>query len=384
MEDQDPDGSRVCTACFGDPDLKRFIRNIGGPRGCSFCGGHSAPTAPTAEVSEFIEERINTFFGRAVEQLPYESREGGYQGWHVNTYELLFEEIGLDLPRDSDGRLERALLDRIDDEAWCEFDWLQLEYHEDLQSYWDSFSRAVKHGRRFFFHKIGRGDDHDPIARSLNEFLSALGHLLDESGLVRTWPGGYRLYRARARQPGVRFETAAELGPPPADVANQSNRMNPPGIPVLYAAESHRLAGAETSGGLLSVGRFIAQRPLRMLDLADLPPVPGFFSDAPRIEVQGLAFLHSFAEQIAAPVARDDRVHVDYIPTQVLTEFLRDFRFEGGPIDGIRYPSATPVKGANMVLFADQDSVYGPGVARGKKAWLRLDGVRHIERKVAP
>jgi hypothetical protein len=94
--------------------------------------------------------------------------------------------------------------------------------------------------------------------------------------------------------------------------------------------------------------------------------------------------LHSFAEQIAAPVARDDRVHVDYIPTQVLTEFLRDFRFECGPIDRIRYPSATPVKGANVVLFADQDSVYGPGLARGKKAWLRLDGVRHIERKVAP
>lgn len=374
----------VCTGCVDDHDLKRFIRTEGRGRGCAYCRGRKSPSVPLEELAEFIEGRMETFFGRAVDQLPYESREGGYQGWHTDTEDLLFETIGLELPKDVDGRLRRAIVDAIGDDAWCEFDWLRPELDEGLRYDWDRFCETVKHRRRFFFHHFGGEDYRDPDARSLHDFLLDFGRLIDEIRLIRTQPPGYVLYRARARKPGARFTTARELGPPPAALATQSNRMNPPGIAMFYGAESRALACAEARQPLLSVGRFETRRTIRLLDLVSLPQVPGFFSEASRRERLGLRFLHAFAEKITRPVQGDDRTHVDYIPTQVFTEFLRDFSFEAGAIDGIRYRSATRVAGANVVLFATQEDVFDGSATDTTKAsfrrpWLRLASVRHIE-----
>jgi len=332
----------------------------------------------------FIAQRMGTFYGRAVEQLPYESSEGGYQGWHTDTEDLLLGTIGLALPRDDDSSLQEAILGEIGDDAWCDYDWLVLEIDESLHFNWQRFCDTVKHSRRFFFQQIGGEDRHDPDERPLQRFLLDLGNLIDDLGLTRARPKGYTLYRARGRKPGVKFKTAAELGPPPAKVATQSNRMNPPGIPMFYAAESQPLACAEGRQSLLSIGRFATERPLRLLDLATLPAIPGFFSRATRRELQDLKFLHAFADLIAEPIVGDDRTHIDYIPTQVLTEFLRDFHFSEGPIDGVRYRSATGTPGANVVLFAGQADVCDapvPPSSKDKRSmpWLRLASVRHVE-----
>lgn len=81
---------------------------------------------------------------------------------------------------------------------------------------------------------------------------------------------------------------------------------------------------------------------------------------------------------------RDERTHIDYLPTQAFTEYLRDARFGGKRIDGIRYPSATGKQGANVVLFATQEDFVGVGeddphfVFRRTKPWLELTGVTHI------
>lgn len=375
---------RVCTGCIGDEDLKEFVRAQGGPKGCSFCGRRTAPTAPLVEMAEFIGERMSTFYGRAVDQLPYDGREGGYQGWTQDTEELLFEEIGLELPRDTTGQLARAIVSEIGDDTWTNFDWLRLEIDQGFALDWERFCEAVKHQRRFFFHQIGADDAYDPDARSLWEFLADLGKLVDELGLIKVQPAGYELHRARARKPGVRFTTAKDLGPPPAEFATQSNRMNPPGISMFYGAEKRALACVETRQALLSVGRFIAGRPVRILDLATLAPVPGFFSTASRRERQGYRFLHAFADLICQPVDGDDRTHIDYIPTQVFTEFLRDFPFADGPIDGLRYRSATGTSGANVVLFATQANVCDrldkvTTIPNEATAWLQLVSIKNIE-----
>jgi hypothetical protein len=97
-----------------------------------------------------------------------------------------------------------------------------------------------------------------------------------------------------------------------------------------------------------------------------------------------LSFLHAFTREIVKPVPRDERTHIDYLPTQVFTEYLRDARFGGKRIDGIRYPSATGKAGANVVLFATQEDFVGVGeedphfIFRRRKPWLELTGVSHI------
>jgi hypothetical protein len=125
-------------------------------------------------------------------------------------------------------------------------------------------------------------------------------------------------------------------------------------VALFYGAES--LACAESRQPLLSVGRFVAECSVRLLDLAIMAQVPGFFSRAGREERLDYKFLHAFAKLIFGPVASDDRTHIDYIPTQVFTEFLR------GPIDGLRYRSATGRRRQLRALH--QADVYDGSVGR--------------------
>jgi HEPN/RES N-terminal domain 1 len=144
------DEPRVCAKCFDDDDLKDLIRSQVGPRGCHFCGRRDAATIPLDAIADHIKTRMEVFYGKAAEQLSYESAEGGYQGWNVDTYDLLFDTIGLGLPRDDHSRLARALVHEIGDDLWCDFDWLALEPDDSPHSSWKQFCEIVKHSRRFF------------------------------------------------------------------------------------------------------------------------------------------------------------------------------------------------------------------------------------------
>ena len=238
---------------------------------------------------------MGTFYGKAVDQLPYETREGGYQGWHTDTEDLLFETIGFQLPRDDNDQLREDLLGEFEDDAWCEYDWLVLGPGDSLRSSWGRFCSVVKHSRRFFFHNVDSGTERDPDTRSPLEFLSEVCGLVQRQQLIRIERKGYKLFRARPRKARERHTTAATLGPPPPEYALQSNRMNSPGIPMFYGAENTALAIAETRETLVSVGTFETKRPIRLLDLADLPPVPGFFSESDRMDRLTMGFLHQFA-----------------------------------------------------------------------------------------
>ncbi len=373
--------TNVCARCFSDRDLIKMIRDHAGPRGCHFCERRDAPTMPFDDVVAFILERIETFYGRAGDQLPYESREGGYQAWHIDSYDVIRDEIELDLPRDASDDLFRAIVDGIGDEVWCAYDWLTLEPDDSLRFSWDRFCQIVKHSRRFFFHDIGKSEGRDPDSRSPFQLLGNVCHHAEDAGLVLTIPEGLKLFRARSRKPRHPLTSPKDLGPPPDHLATQSNRMNPPGISMFYGADRQGLAVAEIRNSMASVGCFATRRPIRILDLAHLPEIPGFFSTAYRMDRLVLSFLADFADIIIEPVDRTDRVNVDYIPTQVFTEFIRDFEFAGGKIDGLRYRSATGEKGTNYVLFAGQGDVINaepPESFMEANPWLDLVSVKQV------
>ncbi|MGO7400348.1 HEPN-associated N-terminal domain-containing protein [Rhizobium ruizarguesonis] len=365
---------KVCYQCFDDEDLRRMVRNNAGPRGCDYCGGRDAATMPIDELTEFIREKVEESFSKAVDELPYESAEGGYQGWNIDSYDMIRDKLALELPRDG-GRLFQALVDGLGDDQWCEYDWLALEPNDSLRHSWGGFCQIVKHQRRFFFHEVNKSDGSEPDRRSPLEFLVEVCSFAEGLGLVVERPPGLALFRARHREFGEPIRAAVDLGPPPEELATQSNRMNPPGISMFYGADRRRLALAEIRNSMASVGRFETTRPVRIMDLASIPKVPGFFSSAPRMHRLVLSFLREFAELIIQPVDRSNRINVDYIPTQVFTEFLRDFDFIGGRIDGLRYRSATGERGSNYVLFANQEAVHDLVSDRSWDApdpWLRL------------
>ena len=110
----------------------------------------------------------------------------------------------------------------------------------------------------------------------------------------------------------------------------------------------------------------------------DIPRIPSIFEPvADTLEYDPrppLIFLNYFAAELSMPIAGDCSVHVEYVPPQVVTEFVRtEFRHEGLLLDGIRYRSARHEGGTSLVLFASQDNLAGPNPAGARSLFTDTD-----------
>jgi len=389
----------VCDRCFGDEDIQRFIRNIADSLVCDFCGRHArvnAVAAPLAEVVEFMLEAIEREYGRAVDTLGFESAEGGYQGANWDSDELVSDVIELELPNDGDGRLQEVIVECLGDEPWCERNPYSLAEDERYITSWDNFCKYVKHERRYFFVRRSRDEQAYEETLSPAKLLRFIGDACEQSRLLRTLRKGALLYRARQRRIGELLTSGLDFGPPPKELAVRSNRMSPAGIVMFYGSDQVDTAVAEidddpTLG--ISVGTFSITREATLLDLTLLQRSFRFFerqADSDELNRDVLSFLNSFVESVASKVEPGNREHVDYVPTQIVTEWFRTtFLHDGSPIDGICYPSTQRPGGKSFVLFADRENIVltptqvkksaGPGPlgewlvrSRQESAWLRL------------
>lgn len=68
-----------------------------------------------------------------------------------------------------------------------------------------------------------------------------------------------------------------------------------------------------------------------------------------------ILFLHDLVRDITKTVVKDGKEHIDYVPTQVVTEFFRDMfnKNRKNRIEGIIYPSSKNNKGNSSVIFWD-------------------------------
>lgn len=383
----------VCDACFGDIGLQQFVSENAVETACSFCGREDGEpiAAPIEDVAHYIKRCLQSEYDDAANCLPYESAEGGYIGVTWDTYELLNDKLELELPND-DGALLDAIVWRLDDMVWCEADPFALNYAEHAHFSWQRFADTVKHKRRFFFADYGAETDEETWTPG--ETLRRILEYAREVGLFHQLQDGLRLYRARFQEDGEHWATASQLGPPPQDCASQTNRMSPPGLVMMYVSDQTETALRETASGpaTFAVGDFETRRTATILDLCHLPPSPSLFQEIQdTLEYNPrpvLSFLRHVVKNISQPIARDDRVHVSYVPTQVVTEFVRAYQGLDQPIDGIRYPSAAHPGGTSYVLFATQDNLLPapepeePYLSNNDDRWLELMG--RSEYQVSP
>ncbi|MGE6757731.1 HEPN-associated N-terminal domain-containing protein [Corallococcus interemptor] len=359
------EGKYVCAKHFAeDDDLEALVReNEADSNACDFC--ENSPAAPLEVVVERISQCLGHWYDDAANHLMYVGAEGGYQGPTSDTYDLLRDEVGLELSEDPDDDLFQAILSGLEDSTWVRRDWARLPESQRLLESWDKFCETVRHGRRYFFMDEGPLSDDERWDGILSppQILEKVISLIEELGLVRTLDAGTRLFRAREQLPGEQHRTSLALGPPPPPLA-AANRMSAAGIPVFYAAFSRKTVLRETAtqSGVLAVGTFRTLKPLRIVDLARLPKVPGFFNGEKAHLTEGIKFLWQFAKDISKPLRRDGRVHIDYVPTQAITEYIR-FRFKpsGSGIDGIAYPSSRDPGSSCVALFATRANLHlGP------------------------
>lgn len=374
----------ICGECVSDPALKKWIADNAEARTCRFCG---------TESDEPIAASFDHFVGIVLigvgfdwnhpddEGILYISAEGGYQASVADTWDVLDE---YDISEDSD--VLEAIVDVVGNDGWVEREYYGGDESQRLEWGWDRFKQVVKHQTRYVFLSPDDGDSYVEVPPS--RMLAAIGEtVIDELAdlnLITEIATDTDLFRVRIGEGA--YHTGAEIGTPPAKFANQSNRMSPAGIPMFYGAFDVVTARAETldpehhAGQTLSVGTFRPVRNLRMLDLADLPDIPSVFEESGHPRIHPLRFLHAFARDIVQPIARDGREHIEYVPTQVVTEYFRRvFRNAGGePIDGIIYQSSRQGGDKAFVLFCENEQCFAvDGGPFFMEQLVELRGVAH-------
>jgi hypothetical protein len=310
-----------------------------------------------------MHTKLGAYYGDAAETLFYDGREGGYQGIHFDTWDLVHDELELEIENDS---LREHLVEGLGDQTWCEADPALVPESQRLQSSWGAFCARLKHGRRYFFERERadeiNGDDFDPQPPlTAIEVLEVTCKHASEAQLFKQLPMGTELFRARLPGPSGVPSRPVEFGPPPPEVA-RANRMSAEGIPMFYAALDPGTADIETRNGSADpvVAKFVLVRAATILDLSDIPHAPCMFDEHRSHLREPLLFLRRFGEDVSKPIERDQRVHVEYVPTQVIAEYLRFvFNWNGHPIDGVAFNSSRRRGGVCIALFADQDAVGG-------------------------
>ncbi len=158
---------------------------------------------------------------------------------------------------------------------------------------------------------------------------------------------------------------------------------------MFYGSDDMDTAIQETidptadSGKMFTGGSFVSTVPLIVLDLCSLPSMSSFFNDWDESQRNGLYFLQAFQKDLAKPIKKDGRQHIEYIPTQVFTEYVR---FEvksanGESYDGIRYPSSKTGKPC-VALFLDQDDCL-PDILN-REQMLALEPASVVTKQVQP
>ena len=366
---------QICSRCFSEPYLKEFIKNSPSVSPCSFCGRRGQHSVPLDDVMEIIGSTVSEYYNRAVNEAPYETAEGGYQGTTYDTYEVMDHIVGNVSRRDD---VLTAIMESFDDDIWVERDMFSLSGVQKYVASWDEFCAAVKHRSRYFFDRGQEEEVRDTIP--VPDMLDALRDMVQESGLIRTLPADVVLYRVRSHKKSEDCTTRESLGPPPGDKA-LSNRMSSAGISVFYGALEMATAAIEASVTMpkgsewvLTGAAWQCSRPLHVLDLSELPPVPSIFATS-RDQRGATLFLKEFVKLITAPVLHDGREHIEYVPTQILTEYfrLRVKGVDGSPVDGIVYPSARQSRGRSIVLFASHEELDPGRHWGGEEPIIKLD-----------
>lgn len=382
MEEHDysgfPEGEKyVCTHHFEDKYLNRFIQKYGEKGECSYCHRKGC-VIDMNNLADHIGMTISVYFNDVDseclplassyydddnEEIPGVKRIGCFAvpakaDVYEDTSEMM-DDLGLHTECEE---LNEDIDHLFEDNMWIKKEPFELWWNEEKVLQWKKFSKEVKHLRRYTF----LADSHDKEDDS--NILTDLNNVLHNAKeIIRTLSVGTCIYRTRSlnheldKDFGFKDITSA-----PNSCAGQC-RMSPAGVSMFYGAFDKETAIEESIKSkdekCLVVGEFSTIREMNVVDLTKLPNNISIWME----NWQGYAFLKAFHKDITQPLHADGKEEVEYVPSQIFTEYLR-WMFQdksGKNIDGLIYQSCKTNK-ANIVLFCDNE--------RNKK-WIEL--VKH-------
>jgi hypothetical protein len=359
------DDAWVCEQCVNEPFLAAIVRDaVNESQKCSYCG-----ESPAAELDIFVDaftQGIFARYGDAAETLPYDSEDGVYIGYTLETDEMVGEYCHIF----REPLFQDAVTDAINDKIWTDLHSWYNSPNDALSAGWERFREAVMYDSRYVFwmRKDWQDQDYDADGVHPARIMQALGEHIDDHGLYRTIEVTDAFWRARTRTETEVPWGAKDLGTAGREHAKQANRMSPAGIPMFYGAEDADTAVREslvrTSDTHVSVAAFHGTQRFRVVDLTGsrLPELPSEFDVDRLADRYGILFLKNFTKDLTREV-RQTFEQIEYVPTQILMEYLLKMHEPsgGGTIDGLMYTSA--VTGKTCVVLdvsnkrcIDQDS----------------------------
>lgn len=345
-----PKQTLVCNHHIDDYAIKKFVSSNGMSGTCSYCRRRKKTVVEFGSLLKHISSGLFYFYDDAGNSMFYDSEEGGYHGaptFYIG--ELLDDEIGLEV---DNNELKKDIHTAFDDSiTWCKKDPYANREHEELYYSWSNFKDIIKYQNRYFFSQTSKA----------YEILKYTAQIIDSLNLFRFIEPDMKLFRCRQHEPKETIIRAQQIASPPFDKAIYSNRMSPAGISMFYCSFNSHSAYLETidihdtKRTQITTAVFTNKERLYLLDFTKIPSLPSVFDTERRKDYSSILFLKGFIHDLSMDIKRDGKEHVEYIPTQIVTEYFR-YAYSGMTevkIDGIIYPSAKIKGGTSCVLFMD-------------------------------
>lgn len=347
----------VCASCIPDDALARFVDQHEGTGDCDFCARRDTAVVGLHELFVEMGTRIRAEF--APHSMSAEV-PGGEWEMDVPTLssEDLLEHLGHPL---RDGALAAAFAEAFRDDWVAHGVWSGTP-DVWLAEGWERFVDVVKRSSRFvFLHDALKQERFRTVDIDPADMLDRLAEVIERCELVIPYPAGQPAFRGRKHAPDEALIGAPALGAPVASKAT-AQRMSPTGIAFFYGSTDEATALAELrglAGELATIAEWITARDCFILDLARLPEVPSIFDRQKAGMRPQIRFLHRFATEVSQPLLAHDDPQVDYVPTQIVAEYIRHcVHSRGGePVSGIMYRSAARAGGVNLGFFVDGDDL---------------------------
>ncbi|ENW94406.1 HEPN-associated N-terminal domain-containing protein [Acinetobacter dispersus] len=345
----------VCSDCAMDDFLSDLVLKNLCSNKCSYCLKRSEQYIATSYevIMQHIYKTIFLYYKDAQEtNMPYVEKS-----WLNDQVDI--EDIFLDFDPGWCEQLSDDLKSSADPNWYLihhvDSDWIALAEHEIFAYGWNKFKEQVLYKTRYLFlnQTESYGSEDIPVSSMLNE----LAQLCRDLNLIKEIPKDTEVFRVRSHCDNKSFTQFSDMGVPPRGIAS-AGRMNPAGISYFYVAYDEVTAISEviTNQEYWSIAKFKLKENIQVIDFSNIPKVPSEFDIKAISEREKLLFLHNFVNDLSKPVEKDGREHVDYVPTQIVSEF---FRYVFLPtIKGLKYNSIKNVGGLNIAFFeSDNDEL---------------------------
>ncbi|KUO02262.1 RES domain-containing protein [Streptomyces resistomycificus] len=381
----------LCFEHLHDDLLQKRLRD-GAFRGeCSFCPDGARDRVTVVRVSRLAEEILAALSDGdpgpsadvPVEWAHVERAQGDAHKAPPDPAQAVAEACDAVLDDD----VLKAVKDCIDQKNWYGDPVEFVPRSSTMRDSWASFCRTVvERDLDLPGSDPAPGSDRD----KLDSLMGRIAGIIREAHLIRTVEPGEKIWRGRMRADDVLpHYRARDIGSAPPGRAAE-NRMSRAGVPLFYGSADSDTAVVEISARddrpFAAVAAFEVTRPIRVVDLVDIPKAPSRFDREAAARRDSLVFLRDFARDLSRPVFYDGRPHRDYRPTQYVTDYFRES--PGLRVEGIRFRSAHNA-GVNYALFVEvtqclaSDAADGHGTLRLIAGSERVEPRSHVARRSA-